>query len=285
MAEPRDANVTPRHPDHQPASLLAGQADIAAISISARIPDFWQDQPRIWFVQVEAVLQPQRLSDESRYHLVVAKLGKQVIQQVSDVLVRPPDQNKYETLKARLLAIYEESESRQVQKLIGEMDLGDQKPSQLLRRMRDLARDKVSNETLLILWQNHLPSSARAVLAVTDTKDLDTLSSIADKVLENIKPLQVASVSNNSNDTATIIAEIAKLNIRLNDIEKSRSRPRFRRYNNSRSRSRPTSRSSHRDGTPRRTPRSDDWVCFYHFRFKERAHKCLEPCAFKKTGN
>ncbi|KAL4704145.1 hypothetical protein ACJJTC_012961 [Scirpophaga incertulas] len=56
------------------------------------------------------------------------------------------------------------------------MDLGEQKPSQLLRRMRVLARDKISDDTLRVLWQGHLPNTVRAVLAVTETKDLDSLA-------------------------------------------------------------------------------------------------------------
>lgn len=51
------------------------------------------------------------------------------------------------------------------------MELGDQRPSQLLRRMRDLARDKIPDETFRIMWQGHLSSSVRAGLAVSEVKE------------------------------------------------------------------------------------------------------------------
>ncbi|XP_050357851.1 uncharacterized protein LOC126778406 [Nymphalis io] len=103
-----------------------------------------------------------------------------------------PQTKKYDTLKSRLLAVYEESENRQLQKLLSEIDLGDEKPSQLLRRMRDLARRKIPDETLSIMWQCHLPAAVRSVLAVTDVKDLENLATIADKIMENTRPIQIA---------------------------------------------------------------------------------------------
>ncbi|XP_063834898.1 uncharacterized protein LOC135084085 [Ostrinia nubilalis] len=181
-----------QQPAPQPPPLPATSSELAAVTVSSRLPDFWQDQPRLWFIQIEAILKPQKLSDEAKFNLIVTKLGKDVIKQVSDILLSPPETDKFGTLKSRLLTVYEESENRQLQKLLSEIELGDQKPSQLLRYMRDLARGKIPDDTLNIMWQGHLPSSARAVLAVTDVKDLESLATIADKVLENTRPLQVS---------------------------------------------------------------------------------------------
>lgn len=278
MAEERDEEA------------LQAQKDLAAISISARMPEFWPDHPRAWFIQIEAVLLPQRLSDLAKYNVVVAKMGKQAIQQVTDILTNPPDTLKYETLKTRLLTLYEESENRQVQKLIGEMELGGQKPTQLLRKMQALAKGKITDDTLIILWQNHLPASVRAVLAVAETKDPTTLASIADKVMESVSPIHVAEVnqqpstSSSNAETAKIIAEIAKISVRLNNMEKERSRPRYRNYSRSVSRSQSRGRQS-RSQSIRRTPESPDWLCYYHFNYGERAHKCILPCAWKKQEN
>lgn len=257
---------------------------LASITVSSRIPEFWCDKPRLWFVQTDAILGPQKLSDESKYNLVIAKLGKEVIQQVSDILLKPPETKKFEALKSRLLQVYEESEIRQFQKLLSEMDLGDQKPSQLLRKMRDLARDKIPDETLSIMWQGHLPASVRAVLAVTDVKNLENLAAIADKVMETARPQQISEIragTSSSNDTALILAEIAKINLRINDLESKKSIFRNRRHSFRRARSRSTSR---RRNLSRRTPDSADWLCSYHYRYRNRAKKCMEPCAWNKNN-
>lgn len=252
--------------------------DLATVTVSSRIPEFWCDQPRLWFVQCEAILGPQKVGDDTKFNLVVAKLGKDCIQQVSDILLKPPESRKYEALKTRLLTVYEESENRQFQKLLSEMQLGDQKPSQLLRRMRDLARGKIADETLSIMWQGHLPASVRAVLAVCDKQEIQKLAEIADKVMENTQPLHVAEVQPTSftNDNAFIISEIAKLSMQVKNLERGR----FRRYGSSRHTSRSASRGRN---MRRRTPENADWLCFYHNRFRNRAKKCIEPCAWNKN--
>lgn len=269
--------------------LTAGEGEVAVISVSSRIPEFWCDQPRLWYVQCEAVLAPQKLSDEARYNLVVTKLGKDVVQQVSDILLKPPEVKKFDTLKERLLKIYEESEIRQFQKLLSEMELGDQKPSQLLRRMRDLARDKMPDETLRIMWQGHLPSTVRGVLTVSEGKDLDHLAAIADKVMETtatqasqVSEVQSVPSSSSSNDNSFILAEIAKLSLKIREMEQGRNYRQGRNFNRFRPRSRSVSRN--RSAT-RRTPDCPDWLCDYHFRYRHRARKCMEPCAWKKPSN
>ncbi|KAL0811557.1 hypothetical protein ABMA28_009942 [Loxostege sticticalis] len=232
---------SPQHlttPPPATASTSTASAELASVTVSSRLPEFWCDQPRLWFVQCEAILTPQKLSDEAKYNLVVTKLGKEVIKQVSDILLTPPSVNKFGTLKSRLLTVYEESENRQLQKLLSEIELGDQKPSQLLRYMRDLARGKIPDDTLSIMWQGHLPSSIRAVLAVSEVKDLENLAAIADKVLENTRPLQVSEVTSEATSPFTQLqAQIAQLSLQVVELQRSRSRNRnniSRNYNNRR---------------------------------------------------
>lgn len=260
-------------------------AIISTLSVASKIPEFWPENPRLWFYQVEAILTPQKTSDANKYFMIVAKLSKDVIQQVADIVASPPESNKYETLKNRLLQIYEESETRQIQKLISEIELGDQKPSQLLRRMKELARGKIEADTLKILWQGHLPAPVRAVLTVTSAKDLEELAVIADKVMETNQPAQINEVARSNQgtstafDVATIMAEIAKINLKIAEMDRGRRRYRSRSgYRNS-SQSRSRSR-------PRRTPESPDWLCSYHFKFRNRARRCVAPCNWKtKTAS
>lgn len=263
---------------------------LAAISVFNRIANFWTDQPRAWFLHAESTLLPQNASDEVKYNVILSKLGKETITQITDLVSAPPATGKYAALKNRLLHLYEESESRQLQKLIGEMELGDQKPSQLLRRMKLLASDKVPDSTLNIMWQNHLPSWVRGVLTVVDEKDLSKLADMADKMMESSRTAQVEAVRAStstapplSTDAAMIVAEIAKLNIRMASLE--RSRPRFR---NQSGRGRPMSRGRsgpRRSKSKPRNENSPDWLCHFHYRYKERATRCEAPCAWKHQGN
>ncbi|KAL0840672.1 hypothetical protein ABMA28_015868 [Loxostege sticticalis] len=247
--------------------------DVMLISVSSRIPDFWTDQPALWFIQFEAVVLPQKASDDSCYQLLIAKLSKQVIQEVADLLASPPATGKYLALKKRLTDAYEESETRRIQKLISEMQLGEQKPSQLLRRMQNLAGKRMSKETLLVLWQNHLPQAVRTVLAATALEDVEKLASVADKVMETTKPIEIASVSQQPDSLAEVIAN---LTIEVAELRKSRQ---FTRGNN-RSSQPSRTRSTSRRGKP--STGKDKNLCYYHHRFGKKAKKCREPCAWNE---
>lgn len=245
------------------------------ISVSARIPEFWIDQPGLWFIQFEAAVAPQKASDNALFQLLIAKLGKNVIQQVADLLATPPESDKYKTLKKRLLSVYEESENRRIQKLIGDMQLGDQKPSQLLRRMRNLAGTRMTQETLLVLWQNHLPASVRTVLAATSLEDSEKLAAVADKIMETSKPIDIAEVSQDSSSLADAISEL-----RIEVAELRKSRDHSKRGQKPRTRSRSHSRGN------RSQSRKRDRPCYFHYRFAEKAKNCRAPCNWKKDqGN
>ncbi|CAH2098505.1 unnamed protein product [Euphydryas editha] len=138
------------------------------------------------------------------------------------------------------------------------MELGDQKPH-LLRRMRDLARDRISDATLRILWTNHLPPHIRSVRAVSDSFStkaaLEELALLADKMLEQHR--EVAAVSTTLPpqtsasqivDTQFLINEIRKLSI---EIVKLKARPSHQNFRRNRSRSRNNNpRYKSRDNTP-----------------------------------
>jgi hypothetical protein len=275
-------------PARVPEIKAEGQenATLATITVASRVPDFWADQPRLWFVQFEAVVESQRLTEAAKQNLVVAKLNKTAIQQVSDLLLAPPAERKYQTLKERLLQVFEESETRQFQKLLGEMELGSQKPSQLLRRMKDLARGKIPDATLQIMWNSHLPPGVQAVLAVTQETDLANLANVADKVLEATRPVDIAEVATSKSEEKAqgsipteIASIVARLSIEVAELRRSRD---TQRKNPDRGRSSSGNRRFERPRSSSRNQRGPNWLCFYHYRFRERAAKCVQPCSWKK---
>lgn len=267
--------------------------EVMAVAVSSRIPEFWVDQPRVWFIRAEAVLTQQRMGDEAKFDMVVSKLPKEVILRLTEFLTSPPTTNKYSTLKTKLLSMLEDSKTRQIEKVLGEMDLGDTKPSQLLYRMRNTAKDSFPDGTLRIMWQNHLPTTVRAVLVASRETDLDTLASIADDVAEATRSNHVSEVvaqqsrrtdqlapsTSRSGETAVILAEIAKLSVRMMDLERSRPRQQNygRNYRGGRSASSRSTSSSRRGDS---TGRKKEWLCFYHYRFGPKANKCVQPCAW-----
>ncbi|XP_063837222.1 uncharacterized protein LOC135086426 [Ostrinia nubilalis] len=148
--------------------------EVSGIALSMRVPPFWRDRPRLWFIAFEAATNDLKRSEAQRAQMVIAQLEKEDIEQVCDLLYDPPAENQYTVLKERLVSVYEESDGRQLQTLLSDMELSDQRPSQLLRRMRTLARNKVPDNTLRLMWMNLLPPHVRSVLVVSDTISKDT---------------------------------------------------------------------------------------------------------------
>lgn len=258
--------------------------DLATISVSARVPEFWVDMPRLWFAQFESVMDPQKQGDASKYNMVVAKLNRDALQQVGDLILSPPVENKYETIKKRLLSAYEESAERQFHKLVSEMDLESQRPSQLLRKMSELARNtNVSTDALQRLWISRLPGAVKAVLSVARDTKLDDLALIADKVMENLHSGDVASVSTSSAPSVPdLLTQMMHMTLEIkalrNEVNEIRGRNRNRGNSWNRGRSNSWSRR------PRRTPSNPSWLCRHHYRFGTRATTCEQPCNWKQPG-
>lgn len=282
-------------------------AEVAGIALSMRIPAFWRERARLWFCQFEAATSDLHKSSSQLAQMVIAQLERQDIEQIADLLYNPPAPDKYyETLKTRLISVYEDSDDRQLQKLLSEVELGDLKPTQLLRRMKSLAREKVPDSTLQLMWTNHLPPHVRSVLAVSESFSnktaLDELALLADKMLENTSSTHVSAVepstSRNNSTHQYLVEEIKKLSLEVAELKNNNWNHRrnyHQNYNNTyrspyRNRSRSVT-SPHRiirsplnnaaDAPPSPPPPP---YCYYHRRFGTNARKCTSPCDFKKTN-
>ena len=121
----------------------------------------------------------------------------------------------YNKLKAELIKRTAASEQHKLQQLISGEELGDCKPTQLLRQMQQLLGDKLgksadANSYLRELFLQCLPPNIQMVLASTDASmDLNKLADIADKVME-VATTNVAEISDTS-EVKQLREEVARL--------------------------------------------------------------------------
>ena len=76
---------------------MAKEAEEAAVgTLMIKLPTFWPDKPKAWFVQAEANFQARRItSQKTQFNLVMVALDTDTIDGVLDLLEKPPDKDAY----------------------------------------------------------------------------------------------------------------------------------------------------------------------------------------------
>ena len=92
-------------------------------------------------VRASGVQYPKHNCERTRFDYVVASLDPEFSLEVRDLILAPPDGHPYSTLKDQLIKRTAASEQRRLQQLLTAEELGDRKPTQLLRRMQQLLGD------------------------------------------------------------------------------------------------------------------------------------------------
>ncbi|CAB0042521.1 unnamed protein product [Trichogramma brassicae] len=166
--------------------------------------------------------------------MILTVLDPETISEVSDIIRAPPAQDKYTTLKDAIVARLTDSPDTQLHKLLGTIELGDKKPSQLLLQMRTLAGARASNDILRVRWLDLLPDSTRdGCSRSSKNQTIDELAAVADE-LHAVGPSVMATevgrprsrpaspggaASSNSNSVgAQEIAELRAAIVQLTEI-------------------------------------------------------------------
>lgn len=266
---------------------------------NCRLPSFWRSNPELWLLQVKAAFQTLRVhSDETKYSLAVSLLDPDSLQELSDVIRSPPLDRKYENLRATILDRFSDSADRQLLPLLTQLELGDRRPSQLLRQMRTLASSRVSEDVIRVKWLDLLPVGVQRILKVLKSHGLEELAAAADELLESgpgvmstdfrapqpscaASSTACAAVSSSRSDVATELAAIRVILGRMMTLQQdilyrlctpaSGDPPR----SSSRGRSRPRARTPASGGNL--------GICHYHRRWGADTQRCVTPCAFRAT--
>lgn len=254
------------------------ECSVLGRSINLKVPEFWPNKVVLWFHQLEAQFVLANISsDKVKYSHVISNLDSRTIDEIEDIVSTPPESDKYQAVKERLIERLTDSQAQRVRKLLESEELGDQTPSQFYRRMKKIAANSVTNDFLVELWMKRLPHATQVILAATSDTDGEKLAAVADRIHEiPVDRRNIAEVSNSGSDRSDIknlCEELRQMRLEINEIKRdnrARSRPRGR--HNSRSRSRGRSIGKKKD------------LCWYHHKFRDSANKCQPGCKWN-AGN
>ncbi|GFT18931.1 uncharacterized protein NPIL_150611, partial [Nephila pilipes] len=139
---------------------------------------------KLWFLQAEANFELFGITnDVTKYNNVIAAIDSEILSVISDLLFDPPHADRFVTLKNRLIQEFSDSENLQIRKLLSELQLGDDKPSHLLRKMKELAGNALNDDFFKNLWLQRLPAEIQTILSASSEK-LENLAKLADKIAE-----------------------------------------------------------------------------------------------------
>ncbi|XP_048002119.1 uncharacterized protein LOC125238737 [Leguminivora glycinivorella] len=275
---------TPRRPVQAPG--MGAGAGEAVSHISVKPPPFYPDKPTMWFAQLDGQFNLTKItSDSTKFYHAISVLEYKYAVEVEDIITNPPASDKYGTLRRELIARLSSSKQERLKQLMSKEELGDRKPSQFLRHIRSLAGTDYPDDFIRHLWMSRLPTVLQSIVAYQDNLPLDTVAQMADKVHEVTPPgpgYQVAAASASSVPVSVIDQlhqKIDALTSRLDAMSTSRGRqgpPRSRSRGKPRNRSRSRSRAGKPSGDGQR-------LCWYHYKYADKADKCLSPCAYSKN--
>ncbi|CAM1306475.1 Uncharacterised protein r2_g1628 [Pycnogonum litorale] len=290
--------------------MSTSEESTAIDAVALRLPVFWPADPSLWFAHVEGQFRIRHITSEAtKYGNVLSSLPPDTASEVRDLIITPPADEPYTVLKNAVISRTSGTKPQWMKQLLTTEELGDRKPTQLLRRMEHLMDGYNIDQQPLFkeVFLSRLPSTVRAVLATTpEGMSMSDQAALADRVMEAAGHLAVNQAqASSSDDTASLRQEVAELkNLLLTTVQARRGpstdgdrdtpprrRSLFRSWRpigadvdiadaNTRQGgfSLQQDRSSNSDQPRWRTTNSP--FCYYHQRFGARARKCQQPCDF-----
>ncbi|GFQ76602.1 uncharacterized protein TNCT_294501 [Trichonephila clavata] len=82
-------------------------------------PPFWKHNPVLWFGRLEAQFELAKiLNDTTKFNYVLSAVESDILNSVSDLVLKPPENGKYDALKKRLIKVHSESEDSNIRILL-----------------------------------------------------------------------------------------------------------------------------------------------------------------------
>ncbi|XP_024889953.1 uncharacterized protein LOC112466217 [Temnothorax curvispinosus] len=249
-----------------------------------KISPFSQVDPELWFIQAELSMRNARITVQSTMaDTVLAALDVEILNCVRDIIkLRPPPEDIYEQVKARIIATYAPSDETKLRKLLRGQVGTDGKPSLILSRLRGLNGGNVDDNVIRSIFLDQLPCEHRAILVSTRVTDLNRIAEAADRMAESARGNEpYASAVSKGNSPPPAKTEIQQLIERMEKMDNMMAS--FKKELNSRSRSRSNSRRRRTSTSPNRaiTPA----LCPAHTKYPDNPTSCRTWCSKYETWN
>ncbi|KAK4328284.1 hypothetical protein Pmani_001309 [Petrolisthes manimaculis] len=253
-----------------------------------RAPSFSSHGPTLWFTILEVNFRAHRITSSlKKFSVATTLLPPEVLSQLADsVTAAYTSDTPYEDLKTAITTRLEASLSTRLQVLLSKEELGNEKPTDLLRRMKKLiGTHQHSFDTTILthLFYQRLPHTIqRNLFTVKGKLSLEDLAQLADEFMDTISNKTNICKITSSNEVSQLKGLISSLAVQVSELkllvkQQSPAYSPSPRHHRSHSRdSRSTSNNS--------TNSNFNGMCYYYHRFGKNAHHCQQSCSFN-SGN
>ena len=251
-----------------PAPPAARTADLKGV----RLPEFWSEDPLLWFEQAEAAFESCLVfNSRDRYILTVARLSPLVAKTCRALLIAiraaPAAVDPYEQLRDHLIRCYSRTDWQLGFAIMDSPAIGDRRPSVLLQDMRALQpTDGVENTLFKCHYLRRLPAPIRDHLLAVGILPMDEMAVIADRLHDSM-PSAATAFSVTTDGANAVQARASR--------SPDRSRGAGGRGGN-RGRG---GRGGGRNQTPKKKV-----FCANHWNFGADCKRCIPPCDWS-SGN
>lgn len=224
-------------------------------SVRFGIAAFRSSDADLWFLQLERQFSLHKIVDDNvRFTIVEQYLDDECTREVKDILLDPPEVNKYKCLKNKLVKRFSTSQEKKMQQLLQGEALGDRRPTQFLRHLRELAGATASDKLLRTIWLGRMPESVRSILAILDEPSLDKVAEAANRIIDTHGGPRICSATATApvtppgdKRTNDLEAKIEAISRQLQEVlseRRSQNRGKQANYRRGRSRSKSRARNS-----------------------------------------
>lgn len=224
------------------------------LSYYIKLPDFWTDEPDLWFLHVKAGFRNSQVTQsQTKFDHVIQKLPQNIMVYVHGLIMNSAWSSSapYEDLKSKLVSSYTLSCWQRVNKLIHHPALGKRRPTAFMDAMLALLpEDEVPGSLFLGLFLERLPVEMGDHLVDKEFKNPSEMTLHANK-LWDARRAQAAD---------SLLAGAATSPARAQTCDRGDSSP------------------AHRSQTLGLTASGD---CFFYKRFGTSANNCLTPYSFQ----
>ena len=236
-----------------------------------RLPKFWTKNPMFYFHQVEQRFLLRNITnDDTKYALIIDSLSEEDGEKIQSLLRSPPTENKYGTLKSKLLQKFQVNKHSRARQLLNMPPIGDQTPSEVLIKMKSLLGEDDYKILFDEIFLAQLPESIRQELSKPGAMDdLDEAGILADQLYSetDLKLRQEPQIQALGHPRGNFAQRRTRGSFR------GRSRGQFHERFGGRD-------ESQRFGTQRYGERPNARYCVNHQRYGSNCYKCLGNCAF-----